>query len=350
MVRTTVVGSWPIPTAFKPQLTAYYRGDVDDTAAHDVLQEAARCAMAEQRECGLDQIMGGEVFAPDFVHHVPPRLAGVECIRKRNHRAGYEGVGIYKIVGDVSAPKGTGHALAFRREKAIAKDLDKAAIPSALTLTIPFLSDPRRLEQMDHFAAIVEGEVADMAGAGATEIQLDAPAEAVALSAGTDPDIVLSHLTLPFRAALGVKRTLHFCLGDMGRKPFTQEQHLHTIVDILPRLEGKIDRVHLECSYVGQWAERELLRRVPDSMEVIAGIADVKAPTQTVNVLSARINALLDVIPESRLLVSSSCGCGRCTPDEARTLMSRLVDAARKTARGSTPRRQDSSLDAKELR
>jgi len=92
MIRTTVVGSWPIPPDLKPQLTAYYRGDVGDDDACAVLQAAARIAMDEQRACGLDQIMGGEVFAPDFVHHVPPRLAGLRCVKRRDHRAGYEGV------------------------------------------------------------------------------------------------------------------------------------------------------------------------------------------------------------------------------------------------------------------
>ena len=61
-IRTTVVGSWPIPRRWKTELTAYYRGDVSDAAAHEMLQAAARMAMAEQRSCGLDQVMGGEVF------------------------------------------------------------------------------------------------------------------------------------------------------------------------------------------------------------------------------------------------------------------------------------------------
>lgn len=104
MIRTATVGSWPIPRHHKAELTAYYRGDVSDVEAHDLLQQAARVAIAEQRACGLDQIMGGEVFAPDFVHHVPPRLAGLECLRKRDHGVGYEGLGVYKIVGDLSAP------------------------------------------------------------------------------------------------------------------------------------------------------------------------------------------------------------------------------------------------------
>jgi methionine synthase II (cobalamin-independent) len=329
MIRTTVVGSWPIPPQLKPHLTAYYRGDTSDDAAYDVLQRAARIAMDEQIACGLDQIMGGEVFAPDFVHHVPPRLAGLNCVKRRDHRAGYEGVAIYEIDGNITAPRGTGHALAFRREKAIEPRLDKAAVPSPLTMAIPFFADPRRDEQMENLARIVEAEVRDMIAAGAREVQLDAPAEAVALTMNAQPaEAILPWLLFPFRSVSGITRTIHFCLGDMGRRPFTQEQNLRTLLPVLQRLDGRIDRVHIECSYAGQWEERGLLREVPSSVEIIAGIADVKAEPQSTDVLRARVAALAEIIPPDRLLVSSSCGCGRCTPEQARTLMANLVTAA----------------------
>jgi methionine synthase II (cobalamin-independent) len=329
MIRTTVVGSWPIPFGLKPRLTDYYKGALSDEQAHDVLQAAARIAMDEQRACGLDQIMGGEVFAPDFVHHVPPRLAGLEAVRKRDHRAGVEGTGRYRIVGDVSAPRGTGHALAYRRERAIQPELDKAAVPSPLTMTLSFLSDPRLPEQLENIAGLVEAEVRDMAKAGATEIQLDAPFEAVALvTGGRSVEELVPWIVYPFRELRGVRRTVHFCLGDMGRRPATQEQHLRHLIPLFQALEGQVDRVHVECSYAGQWAEHALLAEIPASMEVIAGIADVKAEPQSAGELHGRINALLGVLPAERLLVSSSCGCGRVPHDDAIELMGNLVRAA----------------------
>lgn len=329
MIRTTTVGSWPIPLHFKTELTAYYRGALDDQAAHGVLQAAARVAMDEQRSCGLDQIMGGEVFAPDFVHHVPPRLAGLRCTTPRDHRAGYEGIARCEIVGDLSAPRGTGHALAYRREKAIEPALDKAAVPAPLTMTIPFVTDPRRTQQMENVARMVEEEVLDIIAAGAAEVQLDAPAEAVALVMGVQrPDDVLPWLLYPFRQVRGVRRTIHFCLGDMGRRPFTQEQNLSALLPLLVRLAGEVDRVHLECSYAGQWNERALLASVPESMEIIAGIADVKGEIESADALREKIEALAKIVPAERLLVSTSCGCGRCTSEQARTLMTNLVRAA----------------------
>jgi len=330
MIRTTVVGSWPIPRSLKRALTDYYKGALDDEQAHDALQAAARIAMDEQKTCGLDQIMGGEVFAPDFVHHVPPRLAGIRCLKPRDHRAGYEGIASYVIEGDITAPRGTGHALAYRREKAIEPRLDKAAVPAPLTMTIPYLGDPRREEQMENVARVVEAEVLDMAAAGAAEVQLDAPAEAVALLTGAQgTEDVLRWLLVPFRKATRIRRTIHFCLGDMGRRPFTQEQNLHALLPVLRALDGRVDRVHLECSYAGQWMERDVLAEVPASIEIIAGIADVKREPQGVDELREKIAALREVIPDERLLVSSSCGCGRMSSEDARALMTNLVAAAR---------------------
>jgi methionine synthase II (cobalamin-independent) len=333
MIRTTVVGSWPIPFGLKPRLTRYYKGVTSDEEAHDVLQAAARIAMDEQLACGLDQIMGGEVFAPDFVHHVPPRLEGLEVVRKRDHRAGSEGIGKYRIVGDLKAPRGTGHALAYRREKAIQPDLEKAAVPSPLTMTLSFPADPLLPEQMENVARIVEDEVLDMASAGAREIQLDAPFEAILLLVESrKPQDIAPWIVHPFRRVEGVRRTIHFCLGDMGRRPATQEQHLRNLIPLIQCLDGAIDRVHLECSYTGQWEERDLLSEIPESMEVIAGIADVKAEPQSSEILAGQIATLRELLPDDRLLVSSSCGCGRVPHDDAIRMMSNLVEAAHSCA------------------
>jgi methionine synthase II (cobalamin-independent) len=318
MIRTTVVGSWPIPFGLKPRLTQYYRGALSDEAAHDVLQAAARIAMDEQRACGLDQIMGGEVFAPDFVHHVPARLTGLEVVQRRDHRAGAEGMGRYRIVGEIAAARGTGHALAYRREQAIEPELDKAAVPSVLTMTLPFVLDPRLDEQLENVARLVEAEVRDLAAAGAREIQLDAPLEAVALITGLRTvDDITPWLIRPFSEVTDVRRTVHFCLGDMGRRPGTQEQHLRNLIPLIQALAGWIDRVHIECSYPGQWAEVGLLNEIPESMEAIAGIADVKSPPASKAELRDRIAVLLRVLPPERLIVSSSCGCGRMPHDQA---------------------------------
>ena len=328
-VRTTVVGSWPIPFGQRLELKKYYAGEYSDEQARGLLQRAARIAMDEQTACGLDQIMGGEVFAPDFLHHVPPRLDGLITLQPRETAKGQQGVGRYEVAGKVSAPRGTGHAEAYRREREIEPALDKASIPSPLTIGGGFAA-PDDSTHMSDLIEIVQAEIADMAGAGLSEIQLDAPAEAVGLVGGSrSVDEIVPLVAEPLAPAAGIRRTIHFCLGDIARKPSIEVQNLHALLPLIQALEGTIDRVHVECSYAGQWEEHALLAEVPDSIEVIAGIADVKSKPQSVTELRAKIDQLRQVLPENRLLVSSSCGCGRVPHDEAIRLIRNLVKAAR---------------------
>ena len=329
-LRTTCVGSWPIPFGLRPGLKRYYAGEITDANADELLANAARIAMDEMIACGVDQIMGGEVWGPDFVHHVPPRLSGLETIQPRNTSRGYGGIGRYRIIDDVSAPKGTGHALAYRRERRVEPRLDKAAVPSPLTMTLGMEKDPRLKEQIPNYVAIVQEEVRDMVNAGASEIQLDAPSEATALVNGTaTPTDLIENLVAPFEGAKEITRTIHFCLGDISRRAGTEVQNLSSLLPLLQKLDGRVDRVHLECSHQGQWRDRHLLAEIPNSIEIIAGIADVKNKPQSVQALTERIDSLLQVIEEKRLLLSTSCGCGRVPHDEAIRLLRNLVKAAR---------------------
>lgn len=329
-LRTTCVGSWPIPFGLRPQLKRYYSGEISDADADDLLARAARISMDEMIACGVDQIMGGEVWGPDFVHHVPPRLDGLKMVQQRDTAKGYDGIGRYQIVGNVSAPNGTGHALGFRRERTIEPTLQKGAVPSPQTMVLGMENDPRLEEQLHNYVKIVKDEVDDMVKAGALEIQLDAPAEATSLINGThSATLIVDTLVAPFADVGDLTRTIHFCLGDISRRPGTELQNLSALLPLLQLLDGLVDRVHVECSHAGQWADRHLLSEIPDSIEIIAGIADVKRDPQPVSELSSQIEALLQIVAEDRLLVSTSCGCGRVPHDEAIRLVRNLVKAAK---------------------
>lgn len=330
-IRTTVVGSWPIPFGQRLELKRYYAGELSDEEANGVLQTAARIAMDEQIACGLDQIMGGEVFAPDFLHHIPPRLDGLETLAPRITSQGQQGVGRYRVIGKVTAPRGTGHAKAWRREREIEPRLDKASVPSPLTIGGGFVTDDDTSEagHLNDLIEVVQDEISDMVEQGLQEIQLDAPGEAVNLvSEREDADSLLSLVKEPLEPAADITRTIHFCLGDIARKPSIEVQNLRALIPFIQQLDGVVDRVHVECSYSGQWEEHGLLGELPDSMQIIAGIADVKAKPAPVTELREKIEQLVDVIPAERLLVSTSCGVGRVPHDEAIRLMRNLVKAA----------------------
>lgn len=334
MISTVAVGSWPPPFGLRPRLRPFWRGErsEDDPAVREALLAAARIAMDEMLACELHEIAGGEVFAPDFVHTVPPRLAGLELVARRDIAAGQAGIGRYRIAGSITAPDGLGHAKAFRRERAIEPALRRVAIPSPFTIALSFPDDPRLEAAMDDLVTVVRAEVAAVVADGAAEVQLDAPAEAIACAHDRRPVAQLAAWIADSLAAVpnGVVRSVHCCLGDIARKPSTQVQNLRSLLPLVQALEGRVDRVLLECSYAGQWEERALLAELPASMGVVAGIGDVKAAPAAVGHYAAQLDALLATIPESRLAVSASCGCGRMPHDDAITLNRNLVKATRR--------------------
>lgn len=331
-LRTTAVGSWPPPFGQRPALRPFWRGAVTerDPAVADALVSAARVAMDEMLACGLDQITGGEVFAPDFVHTVPPRLVGVTADRLRDVGRGQQGVARYRVTGTIEAPNGLGHAAAFVRERAIEPLLHKAAVPSPFTIGLSFPPEEMTDEALDDLVAVVVAEVEALVAAGATDIQLDAPSEAIACAHQHRPVDELAELIAAPFAGLdpGIRRSVHFCLGDIARQPSTQVQNLRSLLPLLQALDGRIDRALLECSYAGQWSERDLLAGVPPSVEVVAGIADVKTPAYSVDHYRSQIEELAAVVDPARLLVSTSCGCGRVPHDDAIRLVLNLVRAA----------------------
>ncbi|MFN0030239.1 MAG: hypothetical protein ACKV2O_24060 [Acidimicrobiales bacterium] len=331
-ISTVALGSWPPPFGQRPALRRLWRGTAkeDDPAVHAALVAAARIAMDEMVACGINEIAGGEIFAPDFVHTIPPRLSGLELLAPRNIAAGQAGIGRYRIAGPISAPNGLGHAKAFSRERAIEPSLRRAAVPSPFTIALSFPDDPALGSRFEDLVAVVAAEISALVDLGATEVQLDAPAEAIAAAHGSHPPGQLAEWIAAPLALVppGVSRAVHFCLGDIARRPSTRTQNLRSMLPLFDDLDGRVDRVMVELSHPGQWAEHQLLRRVPPSMSVVAGIGDVKAPPQPVGHYLERIAALRAVVGQDRLSVSASCGCGRMPHDEAIALNRNLVKAA----------------------
>jgi 5-methyltetrahydropteroyltriglutamate--homocysteine methyltransferase len=309
MLRTTVVGSWPPAARFAADLSRYHRGELDAAEAEALLREAARVAIEEQRSCGLENYTGGETWAEMFIFHYPKRLTGLEPIDP-SIREGWRG---YRVTGPIEAPHGLGVVEAFRRERALDPHLRKATIPGPSEIVM--LIEPR--EERSAFwpdaTRLIHREIRELVASGATEIQLDVPHLAMGLvDRKLSTQTVVETVRGCFEGAGQVTRSLHFCYGDFQARSWTKNRELRPLLPAIAALEGVIDRVYLELSLPEQWAEREYLREIPPSIEVAAGIVDVKDPRiETVAELQEKMRALLQIIPAERLLISPSCGLGR---------------------------------------
>jgi 5-methyltetrahydropteroyltriglutamate--homocysteine methyltransferase len=326
MLRTTVVGSWPPAERFAADLARYHRGELDAGRAEELLREAARAAIEEQRSCGLKQFTGGETWTEMFILHYPRWLSGLEPVDP----AVREGWRSYRAVGPLEAPRGLGVAEAFRREKALAPELTKATIPGPSEIVMLIVPREGREALWPPAMRLINCEMHDLIAAGAEEIQLDVPHVAMALVDGQmATETATEIIRRCFEGVTGVIRGAHFCYGDFQARSWTRNRELRPLIPTIRALDGVIDRVHLELSLPEQWAEREHLREIPPSMEVSAGIVDVKDPRiETVPELQEKMRELLRYVPAERLLIAPSCGLGRRDTAMAAGKVTAMVAAA----------------------
>jgi len=331
MIRTTVVGSWPLPEMYGERLLQYHRGTLPEMLMKPTLVGAAEVAIREQRTTGITQFMGGEFFAEVFIQHLPRKLTNVRLIKPQaSELRAYTDVAGYEVLGDIEAPYGLGYAEAFRREVQLASDLEKASIPGPLELVSHLRPTAIAEMQLARAIEIVNREIRQIATTGAREIQLDIPFVAVRSVLGTlAPEQAVRLISQSF-AGVHVTKTIHCCLGDLGSQPVVTVHSLQALMPFLTQLSGVVDKVHLECSHPGQWADRACLRDIPKDIHVITGIVDVKTPVETTEQIADRIREVLQLVEPERLWIAPSCGFGRRTTDIAIGKLSRMVEAAKR--------------------
>lgn len=331
MIRTTVVGSWPLPEMYRERLLQYHRGTLPEMLVKPTLVGAAEIAIREQKATGITQFMGGEFFAEVFIQHLPRKLTGVKLVKPQAvELKAYTDLAEYELTGDIDAPHGLGYIEAFRRELQIEPALEKASVPGPLEVLAHIRPTPAVEAQLPRAVEIVNREVHGLAAAGAREIQLDIPYIAIRSVLGQlAPAQAVALIARSFAGVMATK-TIHCCLGDLGSKSAITVHNLQALLPYIEQLTGVIDKVHLECSHPGQWADRACLRDIPKGMQVIAGIVDVKAPIESVEQVEERLRELLRVVEPERLWIAPSCGLGRRTTEIAVGKLSRMVEAAKR--------------------
>jgi 5-methyltetrahydropteroyltriglutamate--homocysteine methyltransferase len=168
---------------------------------------------------------------------------------------------------------------------------------------------------------------------GAADIQLDLPHVAMGLAdqeEGWETKRAVALVQSIFARFDGIRRSIHLCYGDFGARTWTERRDFHPLLPMLQALDGVVHRVVLEFSLPEQWAERALLAEIPESIQVAAGIIDVKSPiVETPAEIERKIEQLLDFVPPHRLLICPSCGFGRRNVEVAIGKMQTMVAAVR---------------------
>lgn len=329
MIRTTVVGSWPPAEEFAEALQQYHQGEMESDLQHDFLSEVAELAIDQQCLCGLDEYTGGETSSDYFILHFPKCLSGVE---PTENREAWDGRGTYRVVGEIGAPNGLGIASAFLRERAIDPDVRKVTFPGPSEITMRIEPDEEGERIWPQVIDLIRCEMQECIDLGATDLQLDLPHIAMGLvdqANNWTTDKAIAIIRSLFAEFSGIRRSVHFCYGDFGAQTWTKNRNFAPLLPTIQALDGVIDRVVLEFSLPEQWADRALLAQIPASIEIAAGIIDVKSPRfETVAEVQAKIKELLRFVPAERLLICPSCGFGRRNTEMAIAKTTVMVEAA----------------------
>jgi methionine synthase II (cobalamin-independent) len=108
------------------------------------------------------------------------------------------------------------------------------------------------------------------------------------------------------------RRGLHICSGNMRGRPVSSDLRSTPWIDILERLDGVIDVAHIALQYFSRWQEREAWARLPQSMDLAAGIVDEASYwVEPVQKIRERAADWARVVGEERLWLAPSCGFGR---------------------------------------
>jgi 5-methyltetrahydropteroyltriglutamate--homocysteine methyltransferase len=179
---TSTIGSFPKPAALHTARQRFAEGEIDAAALRALEDEATRQVVEAQDALGITLVVDGEMDRADPITTFAERLAGVEIdgwVRIYGDRYARRA----KIVGPLARTSST-TVERWRVAHDAARGSVKAVLPGPYSLMDASFDKhySSRREACLAFASIVRDEAADLAIAGAAEIQLDEP------SAGARPE------------------------------------------------------------------------------------------------------------------------------------------------------------------
>ena len=339
---TSVVGSHAHPGWFDQAIAAAAGGAFGPADLEELLDDAVGLAIREQEEAGIDVVTDGEMrragfFTAEFYRH----LTGVRPLppERRLGAGAHDGLHRFAVDEPIAAPDGLGVVAEFRAARSRTDRPLKATLPGPFTLSGRLEFGPgkiyeTRLAAAEAFVPIVAAEVAGLAEAGATIIQLDEPSAAIHPDAPADFAGLFNAAIQPAagRARLGA----HLCFGNFLGRPLAPRSYRPILGAMLA---FDVDELVLEFAN-REMSEVEILREMTDAgKDVAAGVVDVKnSHVESGAEVAIRIDTILATgVPPDRLALVPDCGFSQTARHLATAKLYALV-AGRDLVRGRAAR------------
>lgn len=309
---TTTVGSFPKPAYLAKARTEFAAGKISEEDLTELTRRATREVMALQEELGLDILVHGEMERGDMVGYFGERLPGMAT------------GGLVRSYGNRYYHKPVIHeAVRWERPMTLewwqfAQDLTDKPVKGMLTgpyTIVEWSFDehyPSRRDAVLAMAKVINEEARTLESAGAQYIQIDEPAASTRME---DLPILLEAMAI-VTDGLKARTISHMCYGDF----VTAYREL---------LKLPVDQLDLEMAN----SDYDLLDKIRDEgydKEIGLGVFDVHSHrVDPVEQMKDGIRKGLDVLRPDQIFVTPDCGLKTRTTDEARAMLSHMVQAAR---------------------
>ncbi len=332
MIRTTVIGSYPLPAWLEhasEHLDAFGRDDVEE-----LQEDAVTAAVHDQVQAGLDVISDGEQTRLDFNLSFYGHLEGLaleEAPTRRWGPPGHDQRGKHRVVGELKASHGLGTVAEFERLRRVAPAGPrlKASVPGPYTLAgrlLPSPDYPDRWALTEALLPIVRAELAALADAGCEEIGVDEPSMSC-YAHREDPERFVEIFNRTVEPVVGRTRiATHLCFGNYKGRAVAPRRY----APLMPAfLSVTADEIHVEMAS-REFAEAEVVGRIAEKADAAVGVIDVKnywiEPPEEV---AARVHRFLRFAPAERLVFSTDCGLSQTARWAARQKLANLVAGVR---------------------
>ena len=304
----TVIGSWSFPGWYEKFAAdvAASPGSFGPFDRDEAVRDAVRLAVADQLAAGLDRITDGEMQRVDFNLGFYAYLDGLELLPagRRLGPPAHDQRDKYHCVGPLRAPKGLGTVEEYHRFRQISHAPAKVPVPGPFTLAGCISGGSvyaDRKAVTEALVPIVNAELRALEAAGVDFLQLDEP------SFACHPDEPEYFLDVVARATAGVEAyvSMHMCFGNYRARAVGWRSY----APLFPHVGGaKVNQLALEFSS-REMAEVDLLRELPESMDVAVGLVDVKNTwIEPPGLIADRLRTVLKVVGPERVSVTPDCG------------------------------------------
>ena len=308
LLPATVIGSWSFP--------GWYEKFVRDVAERpdefgagdraEAVQDAVRLAIDDQLRAGLDRISDGEMQRVDFNLGFYSYLHGIQPLptARRWGPPAHDQRDKYVCVAPLAAPNGLGVVEEYLRFRTLSYAPAKVPIPGPFTLAGCLSSGAvyaDRKAVTEALIPIVNAELKAVEAAGADFLQLDEP------SFACHPDEPERFLDVIARTVAGVSAyvSMHMCFGNYRGRAVGWRSY----TPLFPHLgQAKVQQLALEFAS-REMAEIELLRQLPETMDLAVGLVDVKNTwIEPAELVAERVRVVLRHVDAVRVSVTPDCG------------------------------------------